>query len=42
MIALAGHDDAVFSINWSQFPHREEVPCLREARQQVGVWFRLL
>jgi hypothetical protein len=41
-IALVAHDDAVFSINSSQFQDREEVPRLRAARRQVGAWFHLL
>jgi len=42
MIALVAHDDAVFSINSSQFPNQEEVLRLRAARRQVGAWFHLL
>jgi hypothetical protein len=41
-IALVAYDDAVFSINSTQFPDREEVPRLRAARRQVGAWFHLL
>jgi hypothetical protein len=41
-IALTAHVDAVFSINWSQFPYQGEVPRLRALRRQVGAWFHLL